>query len=525
MTRVQQTVEVNTPVRVVYNQLTQFEEYPRFMEDVDEVRQIDDTHLHWRCKLGGKEMEWDAEITEQVPDQIIAWRNTSGQKNEGRVVVRPVADNKTQVTLTMDIDVPQQAAGGAGGKREAESALTRRTEQDLARFKQFIESRGQETGEWRGEIRQGHVVTPDQFQRNQQGDTTMATRTGQTGTERQEGTQAGAQTGQQVEQQGGMAGQQGGMQPGQQGMQPGEAGASTDVGFSAGQQGGQQGGISGQYQISGMGGQGQMAQRGQQGQGRPVARVSGQAWLPNFFQAWEEPFAMMRRMTQEMDHMFERFMGRPMSVSNRWMSTAGASQWLPSVDVSQRNNELVVCADLPGIRKEDVSVEIRNDQLTIEGERREESEQSVQGYHRSERSYGHFYRMIPLPEGVDAEHAQATMHDGVLEIKVPLPQSTRYGRRLDIQETQSILSQHRPGQQQQYSQQGSQQGGMQAGVSGQFQVGSEEQGRAGMGGQYQSQGAGESYQQTQSRGQQQSGARVQGSSSSQQQPGDRKSVV
>jgi len=470
MARIQQTVEVNTPVHVAYNQLTQFAEYPSFMEDVEEVRQIDDTHLHWRARLGGKETEWDSEITEQIPDQVIAWRNISGQKNEGRVVCRPVADNTTHVTLTMDVDLPQQ--GGAGGKREAEGALTRRTEQDLARFKQFIESRGQETGAWRGEVRQGTVTTPDQSQRNQQGDTTMATKTGQAGTERQEGVQAGQQ-----------GAQQGGMQAGQQagqGAQPGMMGASMDVGFSSGQQG--QGGQQqyGQYQA---GGAGQISQRGQ-APGRSITRASGQAWLPNFFQAWEEPFAMMRRMTQEMDHMFERFMGRPMSVSNRWMSTAGSSQWLPSVDVSQRNNELVVCADLPGIRKEDVSVEIRNDQLTIEGERREESEQSVQGYHRAERSYGHFYRMIPLPEGVDAEHAQATMHDGVLEIKVPLPQSNRYGRRLPIQEAQQ--GQQQQGQQQ-YIQRGSQyassqQGqGMQGGVSGQFQAGSEEQSRSAAG--------------------------------------------
>ena len=153
MENIEQNIEVNAPIDMVYNQWTQFEEFPRFMEGVREVRQLDDKRLHWRAEIGGKEKEWQAEIMRQVPDQVIAWRSTSGARNEGEVRFDKAADGKTRVTLTMRYE-PETAAEKAGGWVGIVSARVRG---DLERFKKFIESRGQETGAWRGEIHAGSV--------------------------------------------------------------------------------------------------------------------------------------------------------------------------------------------------------------------------------------------------------------------------------------------------------------------------------------------------------------------------------
>jgi carbon monoxide dehydrogenase subunit G len=151
MARVEKSVEVNCPVRTVYNQWTQFEDFPRFMEGVEEVRQLDETHLHWRAKIGGKEKEWDAEIVEQVPDRRIAWRSTGGAPNAGTVEFEPEGSDRTRVKLAMDYE-PEGAVEKVG---DAVGVPSRRIEEDLERFKQFIESRGSETGQWRGEVRGG----------------------------------------------------------------------------------------------------------------------------------------------------------------------------------------------------------------------------------------------------------------------------------------------------------------------------------------------------------------------------------
>ena len=150
MERIEKTIEVRQPVRTVYNQWTQFEEFPRFMAGVKEVRQLDDTHVHWHAEIWGKDKEWDAEITEQVPDQCIAWRSTSGDApNAGMVRFEPVASDRTRVRLTMDYE-PQGAVENAG---DALGVLSQRVQTTVEDFKKFIESRGVETGGWRGEVR------------------------------------------------------------------------------------------------------------------------------------------------------------------------------------------------------------------------------------------------------------------------------------------------------------------------------------------------------------------------------------
>jgi uncharacterized membrane protein len=149
--RIDKSIEVEVPVSTAYNQWTQFEEFPRFMEGVQEVQQLDDSRLFWAAEVGGKRKEWHAQITRQVPDEVIAWESEGGAANGGTIIFKPLDGNKTELEVHMDYD-PE-------GFKEEVGALTgvlsRRVDGDLKRFKEFIETRGTETGAWRGEILHG----------------------------------------------------------------------------------------------------------------------------------------------------------------------------------------------------------------------------------------------------------------------------------------------------------------------------------------------------------------------------------
>ena len=149
MSVIEKSIEINVPVRAAYNQWTQFEEFPRFMEGVKQVKQIDDKHLHWKADIGGKEKEWNAEITEQVPDQRIAWTSRGGAWNGGVVTFHRLSDAKSKIMLQMEYD-PQGFVENVG---DAIGVVTQRVQGDLERFKAYIETRGHETGYWRGTIK------------------------------------------------------------------------------------------------------------------------------------------------------------------------------------------------------------------------------------------------------------------------------------------------------------------------------------------------------------------------------------
>jgi uncharacterized membrane protein len=149
MSVIEKSIEINVPVRAAYNQWTQFEEFPRFMEGVKQVKQIDDKHLYWIADIGGKEKEWNAEITEQVPDQRIAWTSREGAWNGGVVIFHRLSDAKSKVMLQMEYD-PQGFVENVG---DVIGVVSQRIQGDLERFKAYIETRGQETGAWRGTIR------------------------------------------------------------------------------------------------------------------------------------------------------------------------------------------------------------------------------------------------------------------------------------------------------------------------------------------------------------------------------------
>ena len=149
MSTIEKSIEINVPVTAAYNQWTQFEEFPKFMEGVTQVKQIDDTHLHWKADIGGKEKEWNAEITEQIPDERIAWRSRDGAMNAGVVTFHRLSDSKSKVMLQMEYD-PEGLVEKAG---DAVGVVSQRVLGDLERFKRYIESRGHETGSWRGTVK------------------------------------------------------------------------------------------------------------------------------------------------------------------------------------------------------------------------------------------------------------------------------------------------------------------------------------------------------------------------------------
>jgi uncharacterized membrane protein len=150
MANIEQSIDVDVPVRTAYDQWTQFEEFPAFMEGVVEIRQVDDTHLHWRTKVAGREKDFDAVITEQTPDQRIAWTSEAGPEHAGVVTFHRLGDGQTRVMVQMDYEPegPVEKAGDLLG------LVKRRVKGDLQRFKELIERRGAESGAWRGEVRQ-----------------------------------------------------------------------------------------------------------------------------------------------------------------------------------------------------------------------------------------------------------------------------------------------------------------------------------------------------------------------------------
>jgi len=145
-----ESIEVEVPVSAAYNQWTQFEDFPQFMDSVREVQQLDDTHLHWRAEIGGKEEQWDAEITEQIPDKRIAWRSTGGVRNAGVVTFHRISDSRTRIMLQMDYE-PRNLGEGIG---DAFGAVKLQMKGNLKRFKEMLENRGRETGGWRGSVAQ-----------------------------------------------------------------------------------------------------------------------------------------------------------------------------------------------------------------------------------------------------------------------------------------------------------------------------------------------------------------------------------
>ncbi|WP_019135407.1 SRPBCC family protein [Cellulomonas massiliensis] len=148
MPTIDETIDIDVPISTAYNQWTQFEEFPQFMGGVDEVRQLGDTLTHWKTSIGGVEREFDAAITEQEPDRVVAWRSIDGTTHEGHVSFEALGATQTRVHVRTSWQ-PESLVEKAGAVVGADD---RQVKADLKRFKEFIESRGVETGGWRGEV-------------------------------------------------------------------------------------------------------------------------------------------------------------------------------------------------------------------------------------------------------------------------------------------------------------------------------------------------------------------------------------
>ena len=153
MPKIEDSIEVQVPVQQAYNQWTQFEEFPKFMEGIQSVQQLDETHVQWAAEIRGQSRQWTTEITEQQPDKKIAWQTIDGEvKNDGVVTFEQIGDGQTRVNLQMDVEGESTEENVAG---DLLGIVKNQVHGDLERFKQLIENRDQETGAWRGEVRDG----------------------------------------------------------------------------------------------------------------------------------------------------------------------------------------------------------------------------------------------------------------------------------------------------------------------------------------------------------------------------------
>lgn len=440
MASIQQSIEVNVPAQTAYAALSEFSAYPRFMQGVDEIRQTDANHLHWRMSRDGKTMEWDSELIEQTPPHTIAWRNSGAPTASGRILLSPQDADRTRVTLTMEF-MPERLAADGISHEDCIAMMNASVGQDLAHFKTYVEAlpnggvqaagpgrhaadeaharsaSGYATGseEWDGNEDPGTPVISSSRNGGASGQTSARAEVGVAGaaSAKAGGAQAGAAA---------RSGDERAAFARTDGAAHANAGRSDTPAAGRGEAGAEHG----------------AAQEGKEGTERAPS------WMPNILRAWEEPFVAMRRMTDEMDQLFEKFVGRPMAAVKARAGGIGGigGDWSPQIEVAQSENQLLVSADIPGVRREHVQVEIQGDRLIIEGERFDESGASGgtggapsgqdHGVRHSERSYGHFYRAIVLPSGADGDAASASMQDGILRVVVPLQTPPRQSRKVDI---------------------------------------------------------------------------------------------
>src|SRR5512133_2642232 len=155
MPKIEDTIEVQVPVQQAYNQWTQFEDFPKFMDGIQSVHQLDDTHVQWVAEIRGESREWTSEITEQQPDEKIAWKTIKGEvKNDGIVTFERLGDDQTRVNVQMDVEGESKAENVAG---DLLGVVKKQVHGDLERFKELIENRDEETGAWRGKVQDGET--------------------------------------------------------------------------------------------------------------------------------------------------------------------------------------------------------------------------------------------------------------------------------------------------------------------------------------------------------------------------------
>ncbi|WP_194713219.1 Hsp20 family protein [Noviherbaspirillum soli] len=386
MATLEQSIDVNVSAATAYALWLRAEDYPRFMEGVREVGRAGDKRLHWRAMRHEHEVEWDSEITETIPDQLIRWRDLGGQ-HHGSLAFEPLHAGQTRIHMRMEFDALPI---------DREQALTQRIAGDLDRFKRMAEQQGMPPAEG------GNAMAGASVNASAGANAYASANAAGNADVNADATQSPV-----------------GKTVGQTGAEREEARAS---------------GTAGAQQAQAASGAHRESEQDGAGRSEGAGRGGPQAWLRSQFAGWEEPMALVRKVTEEADQLFARFIGRPIAAKSGEGGEAG--KWMPPVEVLQRDDRLLICVDLPGISRDSVNVEVQRDRVLVDGERKDDfASGNAPGFRRSERSYGPFHRTVPLPEGVDPDSAQASMRDGVLEISLRMPSpAERRGKRLDIQD-------------------------------------------------------------------------------------------
>ena len=372
MERIEHAIDINASVETVYAQCARFSDYPRFMEGVEAVRVADERHLHWRAVTEDGVQEWSSVITERDPARCIAWHDVDGPRRSVTLGFSSLDNDKTRISLSVVATADADSRDGTGDDQAAiRERLSQSLADDLGRLKRLLENEGHDWDDW--------PSTHD----------------------------AHAESGQSI--------------PVAANAVPVTSAASA-MEAPAGDTSPPVAPVHNRRHTD-----------------RPGAGTvknasdTGRNMVQGLLNGWDQPLSMVRKMSGEMDQLFERLTGRPLSGKG---GEGVSGRWAPIVDVAQRGDELVVSADLPGVSRQDVHLEIHDDKLIIEGDRREPGEQKeLPGYQRSERRYGRFYRQVLLPARIPSEQIRAMLINGVLEIRMPLPPGMGHrGRRVDIED-------------------------------------------------------------------------------------------
>lgn len=474
-TTIEKSVEIDAPLRAAYEFWANFADYPRFMGQVQAVEQVDDTHWRWRGQMGGKTLEWDAEVTENVPDESIGWRTSSkGHRSSTTVRFAPLADGRTAVTWTAHYP-------NGVGKGLSAADLAQQAEENLARFTDLLLGRAPADAE---AADPGRVNADAEAEVSAQGDESSSFDDAE-----QHGQAADGDAGDADDQPGTVEAvdEDLGRKPfhaastwpfGQQGKRRDQPRASpsqeeaaradidaqsddqstTDVlgpAYSVNPSQGTAFGATWRARAEAADTSGWLRESG-------LARsldalmasnpllplqaprsVMQTSWFASTFQMMTWPFSLIQRLSHDMDRRLETFLGgSPASdhqaqAGQHAQDSQGRSDWTPEIDVAQTEDSLKVRADLPGVAFDDeVEVEVRDGQLVISGELRhpiyaDGHEPASDGpSDGQEVAQGRFVRAITLPAGVDAYGAQASLHDGVLEITLAGPAQRQ--RRIEI---------------------------------------------------------------------------------------------
>lgn len=400
MAKIEHSTEINASPELVYERLSHFDDYPRFMLDVRQVRRTGALRLQWQTGHGEHARSWEAEITQQIPARRIAWRHVHGPRYEASVELQPVQEDdaavrRTRTTLRIECDPQEQILAGHG---DALETLRVRAEQDLARFKKHVEQHD-----------------PAGIHVSVSASASAASATGS-------GPDIGKTVGQTAAERAETAGSSA------SGSNGGSSAYATASGAGSG--------VHLRHDYSNAHTE---AHRATEAGQRASPWLRAAPGLPELWNLWQQPWRMMRRVSHDMERVLDTMRAlrpgadRPGADRSSDPAPTG-SGWTPAVETAQRDDSFIVCAELPGVKSDQLRVEIKHDRLTIEGDRHPEPRHAPQEQRRSERCYGHFYRVIALPPGAQPEDASAAMHDGVLEITVPLAAYAHQARRLDVRQ-------------------------------------------------------------------------------------------